>query len=591
MFADTSLSPTGSGRLRASPNARSAAVSGAVIALLASFAAAPTAVSAAEHEHGHVAEHYALQLLHPMNDGVASSALGVNDRGDVVGITRPTTSSRPQSTVLWESHGDHFHAHELPNLDGSSFSRGFAVNDGGTVVGEAFDATGASVPIIWGPDGTAARITAFNQAGTGILNDIDSAGTAVGTASGRAVKLTPDGTAGVLEDPPLAEGTTLNTSSAQAISELGEIAGRVSLSVPHGDHSHTELYPIVWGAEGARLLGLPDGASSPSVADITSEGQVVGSVSLAGRETATVWSRTGAETLPSPGIADYPHTAAKAGADDVFVGYASKFAGNTSFGGAAVAWDAHGAVDLNTRVDDLPAGVTLQSATGLNAGGTIVGAASTPDGLRGFVLTPRADQPAPQPATTEVFPASASMRYGTAGRLEIGVAVDLSAGIVPPASGPVSACFGGTVVTGALSEGKAALRIPPTALRPGEHRVPISYAGVDGLYAPSNGSATVTVRKAAVNLELRALGTRAKAGRTTAFRVIARSAGVTPTGRVTVRVAGLTKRVALQNGKATVRIRIPAAKKPGWRTATARYLGSELVEQASATARIRILRR
>lgn len=341
-----------------------------------------------EPELDELAEQYELTLLEPTNGGVSSNALGINDAGDVVGITRPTGSAQPQRTVLWQVHGDHFHAHELANLDGSQFSRGFDLNDALQIVGEAFDSGGSSIPIRWQGTG-APRSVALNESGTGILNDINDAGMAVGTASGRAVKVTADGAVSVLPEPG-PEDAAVTSFAATTIADEGAIGGRTSLVLP-GETGST-LHGVVWDGDGTRLLTTPDGGSSPIVAGVRDDGVAVGSSTVGSTETAVLWGAEGSPfVLAPPGVAGYAHAAAKAIAGGVVVGYTSKFAGNTAFGGAAAAWDAGGAVDLSTRVVDLPDGVTLQAALDVNENGRIVGTATTADGARGFVLTPLAE--------------------------------------------------------------------------------------------------------------------------------------------------------------------------------------------------------
>ncbi|MDR2565785.1 MAG: choice-of-anchor M domain-containing protein [Bifidobacteriaceae bacterium] len=362
---------------------------------------APVSVSVAQPGAalglGRLAQEYSLTLLEPTNGGASAGALGLNDQGDVVGITRPTSSAQPQRTVLWEAHGDHFHAHELANLDGSQFSRGFDVNNQGQIVGEAFDSQGASIPIRW--EGTTApeHVTSLNAAGTGILNDIDNDGVAVGSASGAAVRLAADGAVTTLPIPGPA-GTTAASLTATTIADGQVVGGRGSLTLP--GQSGSRLLGVVWDAQGARLLETPQGASSPAVAGVRSDGLAVGSATAGSTERPVAWGTDGVPyTLALPEVSDYTHAAAKAVSGGVIVGYTSKFAGNTSFGGAATGWDATGAVDLNSRVAALPEGVTLQSASDVNESGQIVGTAATADGARGFVLTPVAE---PVPTTVVI---------------------------------------------------------------------------------------------------------------------------------------------------------------------------------------------
>lgn len=222
------------------------AAAGTALALLASVVSAPAAFANDHHAgHGHVAEEYTLELLAPTNDNTRSTALGINDDGDVVGIVRGS-SAQPQWTTLWERHGD--------------------------------------------------QVTSFNEAGTGILNDINDAGVAVGVASSKAVTLDTSGIAAQLPEPTaLDEGVTVKNSRATSISENGEIAGNITLVVPHGDHTHDSYHPVKWDAAGnTHVLQLPAGGSgAPTIAEITDGGELLGAVTIGGKESATVWQPDG----------------------------------------------------------------------------------------------------------------------------------------------------------------------------------------------------------------------------------------------------------------------------------------------------------
>lgn len=73
----------------------------------------------------------------------------------------------------------------------------------------------------------------------------------------------------------------------------------------------------------------------------------------------------------------------------VAVGSSVQFAGHPGFGGAATVWCEGRAVDLNAVTPDLPAGLTLVNAGGVNPRGQVVGYATGTDGRTlGVVLTP-----------------------------------------------------------------------------------------------------------------------------------------------------------------------------------------------------------
>lgn len=336
---------------------------------------------------------YTLELLQPGPGQIVSSGLAVNANGDTAGIVRPESTAQPQFTAVWPADGTD--PTVLPQLTDSRFSRPFDINAAGTVVGEAFDADGYTVPIQW-VDGEASVVDPLRAEGRGPAAGIADNGDIVSTAGGRAW-LVHDGHADRFEMPALTEGEPDGTRVA-AISDSGaHAAGTVQVSVPHGDHSHDEDFLLVWhDGHPTAYPSEPDGLAF-RVHDVNDSGLVVGRT-LVERVTGAVQWRDGVMSrLGDPEVPEMPHTAANAvNADAVVVGHASKFADNTSFGGVAVRWAADGPVDLNTVVE-LPEGVVLQNAADINADGVIVGSASTPDGMRAFRLTPVAGDADPEP--------------------------------------------------------------------------------------------------------------------------------------------------------------------------------------------------
>ncbi|WP_305707197.1 Ig-like domain-containing protein [Nocardioides sp.] len=562
-----------------------AATSALVVASAAPSSGADLGNAAAPS--GRLAEAYTVEMLEPPGGGVSAGALGINNAGDVVGIARPTSSAQPQQTVLWARDGGRLVAHELANLEGSQFSRGFDLNDDRRIVGEAFNSGGGSIPIRWEGAAAPQHVTSLNEAGTGILNDINNDGVVVATASGRAHVVWADGEVTTLPAPEVGEeGATVNHYSATSIAEGDVVGGRVSIAEPHGDHSHHELYGVVWDEQGARLLDTPDGGSSPVVANVTPDGYAVGSSTVSTKESAVLWGADGTPAvLPIPGVADYTHAAAKSVADGVVVGNTSKFAGNTSFGGAATGWDAEGAVDLNTVAVDLPEGVTLQSASDINEAGQIVGTATTSAGARGFVLTPVSE-----PEEGEVTTISASPVLQVYGQ-----SVDLAVEVSPQATGTVTLCAGARQVEADLVDGAATLTVPAGALRPGKRSVRVTYEGVPGEFQPSEATVDVTVSKAAavVGVErLKPNGKKVARGSRLVVRVSVDAIGVSLSGKVVAKVAGIRQVVEVnRRGRAKVRLVVPAKAKRGTTQLRVLYRGDPHVARSTADPlRIRVVR-
>lgn len=171
--------------------------------------------------------------------------------------------------------------------------------------------------------------------------------------------------------------------------------------------------------------------------------------------------------------------------------------------------------------------------------------------------------------TTTVSAAPVRQVYGRTALVEVAVA--------PATSGVVTATFGATSVSSELASGTATLTLPARALPPGRWSVAISYAGAAGSTAPSTGLATVTVAKAAPRVRLVPVRTTVVAGAVAPFRVIVTADGVDPSGKVTVRMAGTARTVRLKEGRALVRVSVPAATKPGRTTASVVYAGDRFV--------------
>lgn len=537
--------------------------------------AAPS--QAADHVHGHVAEQYTVELLEPTNGGLSSGALGINNSGDVAGITRPTSSSQPQMTVLWQRHGDHFHVSELANLEGSAFSRGFDLNDSSVVVGEAFNSAGSSVPVTWNGDSAPEQVTTLTPTGTGVLRDVNNAGVIVGVASGTAVQIATDGTVSTLPAPSGdVEGTTVSSYNASSISDSGLVSGRAGLVVPHEDHTHSQLVAVVWRNGVPDVLDLPADSTGADAANVDDSGEAVGAATIANLETAVAWDADGAvTTLASPGLTDYPHTAAKALANDVIVGYAAKYAGNTSFGGAAIAWDADGAVDLNTRVADLPAGTTLQSANDINESGQIVGTATTADGKRGFVLTP----------VEEADPSTTLTITGVEASYAPGDTVSLTAVQDPATELDHYHWFTRpdeddewTVVAGELTS-----RLTTTASTNGTQIIARLYTSSHEAVAES---APVTLHVAARTSTVSVTTTPTTYGIAAKVTAKVATASGPASGTATFRVGGWTRTVKLSSG--TAKVSLPATLPVGRSTVTVSYPGSSSASAATTTARVQV---
>ncbi|MDO5083795.1 MAG: hypothetical protein Q4D89_10390 [Arachnia propionica] len=291
---------------------------------------------------------YTLTLLQPADGHTVAAAYGINESGDVTGITRPGSAAQPQQAALWTTGTTR--ATALPQLDGSRFGRGFDLSATTTVAGEAFDAAGVSVPVAWTKD-SVAQLPSVSPLGRGVAVDIAETGRVLGVAHDGAmgVAYVIDGTTPTALAAPSPDEGTLSSYRAAAISPDGRwVAGVSWVDVPHGDHSHRESLLTIW-QDGRPITWEPeDHGPGISPAGILDSGLVVGTVKPRKHAVAATW-RDGTP------------------------------------------------VDLNTLVT-LPEGVTLQDARDINGAGQIVGTARTAEGTVGYLLTPRRTPPAPTPS-------------------------------------------------------------------------------------------------------------------------------------------------------------------------------------------------
>lgn len=172
-----------------------------------------------------------------------------------------------------------------------------------------------------------------------------------------------------------------------------------------------------------------------------------------------------------------------------------------------------------------------------------------------------------------------------------GKTADLDITVSPEATGTVSIEAGPKTVTGTLSDGTATVTIPEKTVEPGTRAIAISYAGVEGEFAPSTGTAEVTVTKAKPRISVKT-AKKVKRGKTAKVTVKVMAAGVKPTGKVTVKIAGARAKTTrlTKNGSALVKVKLPKGIPTGTRTVTATYRGDKHVAKKKTATTIAITR-
>jgi len=284
----------------------------------------------------------------------------------------------------------------------NNFSRGYAVNDHGSVVGES--GNGPSYAFIY-KDGVMSNVGSLNASGTGVAYDVNNAGAVVGSSfNGTASKAFLRDESGIHELGTIA-GTASATGRASGISENGLVVGVSS----NGTVSHATLWRGGPGGEVVDLGALADSRNYSQALAVSDGGLVVGS-SVVGTSSPTsstdlyhAFAWEGGVMTDLGGLASQPtyiHGEARDVNDSgLIVGYVARLYGSPTFGGAAVLWDGGVAFDLNTMVVGAD-GWNLLSAEGINDRGQIVGYGSFGGQTRAFLLTPNA---VPEPSSLAIL--------------------------------------------------------------------------------------------------------------------------------------------------------------------------------------------
>lgn len=185
--------------------------------------------------------------------------------------------------------------------------------------------------------------------------------------------------------------------------------------------------------------------------------------------------------------------------------------------------------------------------------------------------------------SVRIAPSAVAVRRGTAG-VTVTVA---SAGPTP--TGTVELLVGGVKRANlTLVGGRATGTVGPfTAV--GSQTVTARYLGSAATLPSTSAATRLTVRKAVVKVTAKVAPAKVVARKTRAkVTVTVTAPGLTPSGRVTVKVGAKTYPATLKGGRATVRL--ARLTKPGTVRATVSYLGDALTEKAATTAKIKVVR-
>jgi len=301
---------------------------------------------------------YTFQLLpSPEWQGtVGSAATSINDKGDVAGTLQNSAGLNFNTGVVWKADGTAFASMGLRGANG--------INNSGTVVGDTLwmPGTGAGRPAIYTPStgntlldfsGINGRANAVNDKGQITGFDVDASSRAP-----HAVRWDN----GVKTDLGTLGGSS---SLGYAINADGIVVGNARISGCCVNHA------VMWLADGSVVdLGLLIPSSSDSTAyGMNDRGDAVGTAAneWGGNTQAVVW-RQGKGSILAPLVANAVSVAYDVNNKGQIVGLS----------GHATLWENDQAIDLNSLLPKsfLDDGWILDSATGINDDGSIVGTAS-----------------------------------------------------------------------------------------------------------------------------------------------------------------------------------------------------------------------
>jgi probable HAF family extracellular repeat protein len=223
-------------------------------------------------------------------DGDYSSALDINDLGDIAGASNTETGLIP---FVWTAKDG---ANKIQLLPGDSCGQATAINKHGHIVGYSSGSTGMKA-FLWGRQTGVRSLGVLSGGSYSTARDINDSDEVAGTSASpngeRAVLWTKTGN---IVDLGTLPGDW--ASEAAAINNHGEIVG--TSKGPRGTRA------FFWSSGGGmEEVGVLPGGTSSRAMDINDRGEVVGSSTSASGDHAFVWMKqAGIVDLNNTDVAD-----------------------------------------------------------------------------------------------------------------------------------------------------------------------------------------------------------------------------------------------------------------------------------------------
>ncbi|HEV2796306.1 MAG TPA: LamG-like jellyroll fold domain-containing protein, partial [Nocardioides sp.] len=182
------------------------------------------------------------------------------------------------------------------------------------------------------------------------------------------------------------------------------------------------------------------------------------------------------------------------------------------------------------------------------------------------------------PTVTAVAGVAVPIGYGTTGTVSVVVSPDTAGGQAELRKGTQ------LLAVATVAEGRGTLVLPAKSLLPGFHDLTVRYLG-DADHAPATSTVRVQVDKAVPTMEVTAA--KAAGGKATVTVALTAPNAVLVEGQVRIEIdGGATMTATVADGTAV--FALPKAPKGGQLTLRASYLGSDLVQQATARVTVRV---